>query len=74
MKCGSVPTPSPASATSGIGIVADEVRFMSQIARILDRAEEIITGSPSDERGALNNALQALRVLEQVAAKEKPAA
>ena len=41
---------------------------------ILDRAEEIITGSPSDERGALNNALQALRVLEQVAAKEKPAA
>jgi len=47
---------------------------MSQIARILDRAEEIITGSPSDERGALNNALQALRVLEQVAAKEKPAA
>jgi hypothetical protein len=41
---------------------------------ILDRAEEIITGAPSDERGALNDALQALRVLEQVAAKEKPAA
>jgi len=41
---------------------------------ILDRAEEILTSSPSDERGALNDALQALRVLEQVAAREKPAA
>jgi hypothetical protein len=92
--------------------LAEEVRFMSQIARtvsggagpnrewhqlyeaamleldndkmskrifdarhaIIDRAEEIITGSPSDERGALNDALQALRILEQVAAKEKRAA
>jgi hypothetical protein len=41
---------------------------------ILDRAEEILMGAPSDERGALNDALQALRVLEQVAAREKPAA
>jgi len=41
---------------------------------ILDRAEEILTSSPSDERGALNDALQALRVLEQASAREKPAA
>jgi len=41
---------------------------------ILDRAEEILTSSPSDERGALNDALQALRVLEQAFAREKPAA
>jgi len=41
---------------------------------ILDRAEEIITGSPGDERSALNDALQALGILEQVAAKEKRAA
>jgi hypothetical protein len=37
---------------------------------ILDRAEKLLTGSPSDERGALNDALQALRVLEQAMAKE----
>ena len=42
---------------------------------ILDRAEEILTASPSDERGALNDALQALRVLEEVmTARERPAA
>ena len=41
---------------------------------ILDRAEEILTASPSDERGALNDALQALRVLEQAIARDKPAA
>jgi len=41
---------------------------------ILDRAEEILTSSPSDERSALNDALQALRVLEQSSAREKPAA
>ena len=41
---------------------------------ILDRAEDLLTGSPSDERAALNDALQALRVLERVAVKEKPAA
>ena len=41
---------------------------------ILDRAEEILTASPSDERGALNDALRALQILEQVTAREKPAA
>ena len=41
---------------------------------IFDRAEEILTASPSDERGALNEALRSLRVLEQVTARETPAA
>ena len=41
---------------------------------ILDRAEEIMTASPSDERGALNDALRALRVLEDVTTRERPAA
>jgi len=41
---------------------------------ILDRAEEIMTASPSDERGALNDALRALRVLEDVTTRVKPAA
>jgi hypothetical protein len=41
---------------------------------ILDRAEDLLTASPSDERGALNDALQALRILEQVAIKERHAA
>jgi Glu-tRNA(Gln) amidotransferase subunit E-like FAD-binding protein len=37
---------------------------------ILDRAEEVLTGSPTDERGALNDALQALRVLERAVSKD----
>ena len=41
---------------------------------ILDRAEQILSASPSDERGALNDALRALRVLEQANARQKPAA
>jgi hypothetical protein len=41
---------------------------------ILDRAEEILTAPATDERSALNDALQALRVLEQASAREKPAA
>jgi hypothetical protein len=49
-------------------------RILDARHAILDRAEEILTGSPSDERGALNDALQALRVLEKVAARERPAA
>jgi hypothetical protein len=41
---------------------------------ILDRAEAILTASPSEERGALNDALRALRVLEEVTAREKATA
>jgi hypothetical protein len=42
---------------------------------ILDRAEEIQTKPPSDERSALNNALRTLRILDEVAARERsPAA
>ncbi|MCU1300527.1 MAG: hypothetical protein JWQ87_811 [Candidatus Sulfotelmatobacter sp.] len=41
---------------------------------ILGRAEEILTGLPTDERVALNDALNALRVLEQTTAKRTPAA
>jgi hypothetical protein len=37
---------------------------------ILDRAEEIQTNPPSDERHALNNALRTLRLLDEVAARE----
>lgn len=38
---------------------------------ILDRAEDLLTASASDERCALSDALQALRILEQVAVKER---
>jgi hypothetical protein len=41
---------------------------------ICDRAEELLAASTTDERSALNDALQALRVLEQSSAREKPAA
>jgi hypothetical protein len=41
---------------------------------IFDRAEDLLTASPSDERGALNDALQALRILEKVAVNERHAA
>jgi hypothetical protein len=41
---------------------------------ILDRAEDLLTASPSDERGALHDALQALRILEKVAVTERHAA
>jgi hypothetical protein len=40
---------------------------------ILDRAEDILTNSPSQERRAINEALQALRVLEAVARKKSAA-
>ena len=58
------------------GLEDDKVLQRISEARhaILDRAEDLLTGSPSDERAALNDALQALRVLERVAVKEKPAA
>jgi hypothetical protein len=41
---------------------------------IVDRAEEIIGNQSDDEHYALNDALRALRLLEQVAAREKPTA
>ena len=41
---------------------------------IYDRAEETLTSSLLAERRALNNALHALQILEQLAAREKPAA
>jgi hypothetical protein len=49
-------------------------RILDARQAILDRAEEILTASATDERSALNDALQALRVLEQESASEKPAA
>jgi hypothetical protein len=41
---------------------------------ILDRAEEVLTRPPDEERKALNGALSALRLLETVAARERSAA
>jgi hypothetical protein len=57
----------------------DSTRLPKRIAAarqaILDRGEEIQTKPPSDERSALNNALRTLRILDEVAARERaPAA
>ena len=57
----------------------DSTRLPKRIAEarraILDRAEEIQTNPTSDERSALNNALRTLRILDEVAARERaPAA
>jgi len=56
----------------------DSTKLASRIAEarraILDRAEETLTYPSSDENRALNNALHALRLLEAVVAREKPAA
>ena len=57
----------------------DNTRLPKRIAEarraILDRAEEIQTKPPSDERNALNSALRTLRILDEVAARERsPAA
>ncbi len=41
---------------------------------IVDRAEEIVTNQSEDEHYALNDALRALQLLEQVAARERPTA
>jgi hypothetical protein len=41
---------------------------------IVDRAEEIVTNQSDDEHYALNDAFRALRLLEQVATREKPTA
>ena len=57
---------------------ADNAKLSQRISEarhaILDRAEEIMTASGSDERGHLNDALRALRVLEAAVGREKPAA
>ena len=56
----------------------DSTKVPSRIAdarrAILDRTEETLTYPASDENRALNNALHALRLLEAVVAREKPAA
>ena len=41
---------------------------------IVDRAEEIVAHPSDDEHYALNDALRALQLLEQVVAREKPTA
>jgi hypothetical protein len=50
------------------------VRIVQARNAILDRAEEIMTDSPTDERRLLKDALHVLDVLEGIAAKSKPAA
>jgi hypothetical protein len=55
----------------------DDTKMLSRIAEartaILDRAEDILTNSSSQERRAINEALHALRVLEAVARKKSAA-
>jgi hypothetical protein len=55
----------------------DDTKLLSRISEartaILDRAEDILTNSSSQERRAINEALQALRVLEAVARKKSAA-
>ena len=41
---------------------------------ILDRAEEVLTQPPDSERDALHHALNTLRIIEEVAEREKNAA
>jgi hypothetical protein len=56
----------------------DHARFQGRITdarhAILDRAEEMLTLPPGNEQRALNNALKTLRLLEEVAARERSAA
>ena len=56
----------------------DNTKLLQRISdarhAILKRAEEILAASPSAERGALNDALRSLKVLEETTAREKPAA
>jgi hypothetical protein len=62
----------------GAILEVDDTRLPNRIAEarsaILDRAEEILTDPPSDERHALNNALRTLRLLDDVAARERSSA
>jgi hypothetical protein len=55
----------------------DDTKMLTRIVEartaILDRAEDILTNSSSQERRAINEALQALRVLEAVARKKSAA-
>jgi len=41
---------------------------------IVERAEEIVANQSADEHYALNDALRALQLLEQMAARKKPTA
>jgi hypothetical protein len=54
----------------------DNSRLPERIAAahraIVDRAEELVASQSDDEHYALNDALRALQLLEQVAAREKP--
>jgi hypothetical protein len=54
----------------------DNSRLPERIAAahraIVDRAGEIVANQSDDEHYALNDALRALHLLEQVAAREKP--
>jgi hypothetical protein len=56
----------------------DDAKSQERIAAarsaILDRAEEILTDSASEERVALKHALRTLKLLEQAAVGEKRAA
>jgi hypothetical protein len=56
----------------------DSMKLPERIAvarrAILDRAEQVLTRPPDGERHALNNALSTLRLLEDVAVREKSAA
>ena len=49
-------------------------RIAAAYRAIVDRAQEIVDNQSDDEHYALNDALRALRLLEQVAAREKPTA
>ncbi len=49
-------------------------RIADAYRAIVDRAEEIVTNQSEDEHYALNDALRALHLLEQLAAREKPTA
>jgi hypothetical protein len=46
-------------------------RIVQARRAIMDRAEEILTHSSSDEGHALNHALRTLHLLEEVAMREK---
>ena len=56
----------------------DHGKLLERIAAahraIADRAEELVTNQSDDEHYALNDALRALQLLEQAAAREKPTA
>jgi hypothetical protein len=56
----------------------DKKKLPSRIAEarraIHDRAEEILTSASLAEHRALNQALSSLRILEEVSAKDNPAA